>query len=129
MMELNYLISILGAIGLGSLITVIVKHFLSTSFEDRKFITLEKKEAYLGLLDSLQRAAVDPSDENSKLYAFWQTRISLVGSSEVIKYTKDIVDTNSPKKRELRNKAFHNLVSSMRKDLNINKEVVTFIGK
>jgi hypothetical protein len=78
----------------------------------------EKREACLGLLNSLHSAAVRPSDENSKNYALWQTRCELFGSTDVARYAQAIVDTNDAP-REERNTAFRNLIEAMKIDLKV----------
>jgi len=57
-------------------------------------------------------AAVNPSDENSKTFALWQTRCELFGSSDVAKYAQVIVDDNDGP-HQLRNEAFKNLLKAM----------------
>lgn len=115
-MNWNVLVALVGGLGVGSLLTSFSGYFL----EKRKLLQTrmyqEKREAYLGLLDSLHKAAVAPSDENSKEYALWQTRISLFGSNEVISAAQGMVDTNDGP-REDRHRVFELLTAEMRRDL------------
>ena len=75
----------------------------------------DKKNVYLGLLDALHKAAVEPSNAASKEYATWQTKCSLFGSKDVVHFAQKIVDTNDD--RVERDKAFNGLLEVMRKDL------------
>lgn len=74
------------------------------------------REAYIGLLDALHQAAVEPSDKNSKNFALWQTRVQLFGSGEVAAAVQEIIDTNEGP-REKRNEAYQKMLDSMRSDL------------
>jgi hypothetical protein len=113
---MQLLFALLGGLGIGTLLTQVVSHFMMrrASVSDRLY--QEKRAAYLGLLDALHNAAAHPSDENSKAYALWQTRCALFGSTEVMVAAQEIVDTNDgPPAR--RNFAFHKLLRAMRVDL------------
>ena len=113
---MEWIMPLIGGLGLGSLLKSMIDHFVSRRAlaHDRRY--QERREAYLGLLTSLHKAAVEPSDENSKAYALWQTHCELFGSPEVSRYAKDIVDTNDAP-RSKRDAAFRGLVETMRSDL------------
>lgn len=119
MSYLSLLITLIGGIGIGSVIQVVIANRARKKelFENRTYN--EMRNSYIGLLNSLHNAAVNPSDKSSKEYALWQTRVELFGSSKVSKYVQDIIDTN-PGSQE-RNVAFNSLISSMRADLGIRK--------
>lgn len=107
---------LIGGLGIGSLITSVVTHFMTrqAAANDRWF--QEKREAYLGLLSSLHEAAVSPSDANSKAYALWQTRCDLFGSPAVSRYAQRMVETNDGPP-EARSEAFDGLIQAMKTDL------------
>lgn len=113
---MEWLLPLLGGLGLGTLVASIANHLMTrrAAVSDRWY--QEKREAYLGLLGALHKAAVQPSDANSKEFALWQTRCELFGSSAVAANAQRIVDTNYAPISE-RNKAFRDLISSMRTDL------------
>jgi len=115
---MEWILPLIAGLGIGSLLKSIADHFMirRASAHDRWY--QEKREAYLGLLKSLHDAAVNPSDENSKTFALWQTRCELFGSKDVAKYAQAIVDTNDGP-RERRNEAFKNLLEAMKADLNV----------
>lgn len=119
MSYLSLLITLIGGIGIGSVIQVVIANRARKKelFENRTYN--EMRNSYIGLLNSLHNAAVNPSDKSSKEYALWQTRVELFGSSKVSEYVQDIIDTN-PGSQE-RNVAFNSLISSMRADLGIRK--------
>jgi len=119
MSYVSLLITLIGGIGIGSIIQVVIANRARKKelFENRTY--KEMRNSYIGLLTSLYNAAVNPSDKSSKEYALWQTRVELFGSSKVSKYVQDIIDTN-PGSQE-RNVAFNSLISSMRADLGIRK--------
>jgi hypothetical protein len=112
----NWIVALIGGLGIGSLITSVVSHLMTrrAAISDRWY--QEKRQAYLGLLNALHDAAVEPSDQHSKAYALWQTQCSLFGSPSVMQYAQMIVDTNDAPYEE-RNKAFKGLLEAMRLDL------------
>ena len=113
---MNWFLPMIAGLGIGSLLNSIALHFMTRRASARDRWYQEKREAYLGLLNSLHEAAVRPSDESSKAYALWQTRCELFGSKDVSKYAQEIVDTNDSPRTE-RNAAFRNLIEAMKNDL------------
>jgi len=111
----SLIVSLIGGIGIGSVITTIITTVSRKKEKINERIYNEKRSAYLGLLSSLYKAAVEPSDKSSKEYALWQTNIQLFGSKNVVNYAQEIVDT-IPGSLE-RNKAFNGLINAMREDL------------
>jgi len=112
-------LSIVAAFGVGSILTATVQWILSRGTEEKNRRFTEKKEAYIGLLNSLHGAAIRRSDDASKEYALWQTRVDLVGSKGVRSGAQRMVDT-VPGTAE-RNSAFEYLLKEMRIDLNVDK--------
>lgn len=108
--------TLLGVFGIGAIFKTILDAVLSTKKEKAALQYKEKREAYLGLLDALHKAAVSPSDENSKAFALWQTRVSIFGSQEASNAVQGIVDTNDGP-RESRNVHFDNLLKAIKEDL------------
>ncbi|MBK7845657.1 MAG: hypothetical protein IPJ71_18585 [Bdellovibrionales bacterium] len=113
---MDWILPLVGGLGIGSMLTRLIEHFLVKSMSKQNRFYQEKREAYLGLLSALHAAAVSPSNENSKNYALWQTRVELFGAAEVAKSAQGIVDTNDGP-RETRDLHFKNLVQEMKKDL------------
>lgn len=113
---MDWALPLLAGLGIGSLLTSVVTHFMNRRASVRDRWYQERREAYLGLLSALHDAAVQPSDEHSKAYALWQTRCELFGSQDVAKYAQQIVDTNDRPIAE-RNAAVRKLLEAMRADL------------
>lgn len=88
------LIPLLTAFGLGTIVTAIVQGWLSrhTQQDERRF--REKQAAYIGLLEAYHRAAVEGTDEASKLFAYWQMRCELVAPAPVRDAIRRIVESN-----------------------------------
>jgi hypothetical protein len=116
-MDLVNVASMVGGLGLGTLIQSVVTHALNIKSKTTEQLYAEKRETYLGLLSALHQAAVNPSDENAKAYALWQTRCTLFGSEKVIRFAQEIVNTNGEGQREERNVAYEGLLQAMREDL------------
>ena len=111
------IISLLTAFGLGSIVTALIQTYLNrrSKIEDRNFE--ERKAAYIGLLQSYHRAAVENSKEAGKEFAYWQMRCELVSPAKVRKAIQAIVDTNEvPKDRYVAHEA---LKSALREDLSV----------
>jgi len=110
-------LALLTAFGLGTVVTTIVQAWLSkrTHIDDRKF--LQKREAYIGLLEAYHKAAIEASDSAAKNFAYWQMRCDLVGSQAVREAVNRIIETNDD--REGRSKAHQDLKEAMRADLRI----------
>ena len=115
-MEINTILAVFGGLGVGSLITSLVTHYTNQKAKQKERRYEEKKDAYLGLLNSLHDAAVNPSDKASKSFALWQTKCQIFGSYNVSRYAQAIVDTNDGP-REERELAFQSLLDAIRKDL------------
>ena len=113
---MEWVLPLIGGLGLGSLLKSVIDNFNSRRAVMTDRLYQEKREAYLGLLGALHKAAVLPSDENSKEFALWQTRCQLFGSSDVSQFAQALVDTNDSPRAE-RDSAFKGLIESMRKDL------------
>lgn len=107
---------LVGGLGLGALLKSLLDFHQSrrAAVADREY--QEKREAYLGLLDALHAAAIEPSDAHSKAYALWQTRCQLFGSPAVVQQAQALVDTNDGP-REARHAAFTALLNAMQRDL------------
>jgi hypothetical protein len=110
--------TLFGAFGVGAIIKTILDTILSSKKDRSALQYQEKREAYLGLLDALHKAAMSPSDENSKTFALWQTRVSIFGSEEASKAVQGIIDTNDGP-REIRHIHFDNLLRAIKKDLSV----------
>lgn len=113
---MEWILPLLGGLGLGSLLKSVIDHFISRRAVTKDRLYQEKREAYLGLLGALHKAAVRPSDANAKEYALWQARCQLFGSKDVSTFAQAIVDTNEGP-RSNRNDAFTGLIDAMRDDL------------
>jgi hypothetical protein len=113
---MDWLLPLVGGLGIGALIKSVFDHFMSRRAIVTDRLYQEKRETYLGLLNALHEAAVNPSDENSKTYALWQTRSQLFGSDQVAKYAQALVDTDGGP-REARSAAFKSLIEAMKSDL------------
>lgn len=113
---MEWLSLLIGGLGLGAILARVVEYFLAIrkSRTDRDY--QEKREAYLGLLGAIHKAAIEPNDAHSKDFALWQARVDLFGTEEVAKAAQEFVDTNDGP-REHRYRAFEKLINGMRCDL------------
>jgi len=108
---------LLGAFGLGSVLTALVQSWLSARSKASERSFEERKEAYIGLLEAYHQAAVEGTDQAGKKFAYWQMRCEIVGPQAVRNAIEEIVATNDDLKG--RTLAHEKLKSSIRKDLGV----------
>lgn len=70
---MDYWSLLIGGLGLGALLQSALDFHQSRKAVVADRLCQEKREAYLGRLRALHVAATEPSDENAKAYALWQT--------------------------------------------------------
>ena len=116
MME-NWL-PILGAIGLGSTITVLVQSAILRRDKTRDTRFLERKEAYFGFWEAMHRSEVERDKAAAQNVGLWVKRCQLVGSDEIGRLVLKVIDTD-PASAD-RSKALSQIVAQMRLDLHIN---------
>lgn len=112
---MQWILPLLAGLGIGSLLKSVVDHVIARRMATDDRLYREKREAYLGLLDALHRAAVAPSNESSKNFAVWQTRCRLFGSPDVAHYSQEMVETNENQVE--REQVFQSLIEAMKTDL------------
>ena len=107
------------AFGLGALASALVQYWLSrrATLADRAFV--EKKEAYIGLLEAIHRSEVEKTDAAALLAGHWIFRCELVGSPSVVEAVEELLRTNpvSDAPHPSRPDVMKALKSAMRKDL------------
>lgn len=113
---MEWILPLVGGLGIGAVIKSVIDHFNARRAVSQDRLYQEKREAYLGLLGALHKAAVKHSDENSKEFALWQTRCQLFGSPDVSRFIQAIVDSNDGPSVD-REAAFRGMVDAMRADL------------
>lgn len=116
---MSVIIPLLTAFGLGSIVTALIQSWLTQRSKEDERAFREKQAAYVGLLEAYHRAAVEGTDETSKLFAYWQMRCELVAPAPVRDAIRRIVETNDD--RPARLKADHDMKEAMRADLGITK--------
>ncbi len=118
-MKILEIIPLLTAFGLGSIVTVFFQSWLQRKgrIEDRNFD--ERKAAYIGLLETYLKAAIEPSDKSSKNFAYWQMRCDLVAPQAVRMAITKIIETNDDK--SARYIAHDELKTALRNDLAVTK--------
>ena len=90
-------IPLLSGLDIDSIFKDVIDYVLARRSATNARLHQEKKETYLGLLNSHHLAAVEPSDANSKKFALWETRVRLFGDdqAQVAETAQDITDTNN----------------------------------
>lgn len=80
--------SLLGGLGIGSLLTVLLKE----RYENKKLVLKEKMEAYCGFIDSLQHSVANSSEEARQKVVYWQKRLELIAPGPIVALSKTIYD-------------------------------------
>jgi hypothetical protein len=125
-MDTNTLIGLVGAFGLGSVVTAGVTHWLNIQEEKKSRRFEERKETYIGFFDALHKSEIEQTHIASLNVGYWRNRIELVGSTEVIKLCYKIEETN-PKNGLIhpeRPQVILDLKNAMRKDLGIDRTLI-----
>ena len=118
-LAVTWFVPLLAAFGLGSIVTALVQSGLTNRSKRLDRVFAEKQTAYIGLLEAYHRAAVEGSEETSKLFAYWQMRCELVASQAVRDAIRRIAETNDDPEARLR--ADGDLKTAMRADLGITR--------
>jgi len=113
--EIGAFASFLSGIGLGGVITYLVKHFLEERSKLKEFWLLDYKAACDGLLDAYREVALADSTESKNKYAYWELKLQLYASDDVLNKLKTMKE--SPPGTKDRDEAQNHLLRAMRKDL------------
>lgn len=97
-------ITLVGALGLGSLATVIPQWFLARAVDRRSLRFEERKEAYVGLLQAMHRSEIEKSDDAALRVGHWCARCELVAPLAVRNAVRHLVNT-MPGTKERKNAA------------------------
>lgn len=115
-MEIYSAISLVfGGLGLGALLNSFVQYRLDERKKKKERLYNERRDAYVGLLESIFNAAVNPSERASKEYALWQTKCDIFGSIDVSIIAAEYANTDPG--TEERHKAHQLLLAAIRKDI------------
>ncbi|WP_417543616.1 hypothetical protein [Marinobacter sp.] len=115
MSEFGAFTSFLSGIGLGGVVTFLIKHFLEQRSKLREVWLLDYKAACDGLLDAYREVALSNSDEAKKRYAYWELKLQLYASEAVLQRLQELKD--SAPGTVARESAQRTLLREMRKDL------------
>ncbi|MDJ0920182.1 MAG: hypothetical protein QNI84_03580 [Henriciella sp.] len=118
-MNPEFILPLLTAFGLGSIITAFIQSWLQNRSQTRKRNFEERKAAYIGLLEAYHEAAVSRSDKAAKNFAYWQMRCDLVAPPLVREAVAKIVETNDDV--AARYEAHDRLKAALRDDLGVSK--------
>ena len=117
MADLSTIVSFLGGLGAGSVLSALVQHFLSKRVHRADLLFKERNEVFQGLLQALENLEVKDSVENAKRFAFWAARAEIIASSETYKAIEHL-KTTKPYGEE-RRIGMDAMLQNMRKDLDI----------
>ena len=116
-MDWNSVSLVVGGLGLGGIIATALQTWMQRGTDARNKAFIEKRDCYLGLIESLKDANNRHDKSVVMQYAYWKARAALVGSPAVARLAQHLSETTigSPE----RIKAYNDLQTEMRKDLGI----------
>ena len=110
-------LQILGAIGIGSVITVLAQWGLTRFDAKRSLRFNERKEAYIGLWLAMHRSEVEKTEEAALHVGHWVARCNLV-APDIVVAAVDRLITTKPGTQE-RSEQVKLVITTMRADLGI----------
>ena len=114
------MIQILGIGSLGSLVTLVVQHFLARRSKDEEYRKNECKEAFSGFLSAFSKYEENiESIENKASMELWAARVKLVSSRSVYERINQLLDSK-PKAATI-SLILQLLIIEMRKDIGVSK--------
>jgi len=113
--EASTIAAFLGGLGVGSVITAVLQHFLSRKAQQADTLRKDRSDVYAGLLQALETLEVTDSMANAKHFGMWVARAEVVASESVISAiaTMRATQPNSTQ----RDHALAHLLRCMRSDL------------
>lgn len=114
---LGVLATLLGGLGIGSLITTLISYWISNKNSSSEYRRQKKEECYIGILSAYQQAMIEPGERSRIEFLAWDLKVQIFGSKEVSNLVQEFyeVENRYEKQYETRKK----LVQLMRKDLEI----------
>lgn len=116
------IIQLISAAGLGGVIGSLLTALFQAWLNHRSYIANrdfeQKKEAYIGLIDSYRAAVLKSGKEEQKNFGFWAIRCELVANSKMTACLEEM-KKGTPDQQE---KAFKEAIKLMRQDLGIVKD-------
>lgn len=117
MPDMQTILTFIGGVGVGSITTAIVKHFLDRKAKHQDTAFAARKEAIDGLLQAYRDAAVTPSEDVLKRFAYWEAQINIL-CSERLSQAVASLKTSKPGSRE-RDIADKEMREAMRAELSL----------
>ncbi|MCO6440775.1 MAG: hypothetical protein J5I81_06735 [Nitrococcus mobilis] len=117
MLDTGQVVVFLGGLGVGSILTAVVQHWLARrgKKDDTRFT--ERKTAFDGLLASYAALAEGWSDQKAKQFALWEAKVQLVASPATVDALKRLKASDPG--TSARTKAHDDLMAAMRVDLKV----------
>lgn len=112
---MDSILAIFGGLGIGSLLTAVVNHFLSKKKDAAEKLYQEKKEAYIGMTRALYDAEIEPGPKNEKMFGYHLNIAKMFSSSDVIVSAQKVIE--SAPGSQNRKTALDEFYEAMRKDL------------
>lgn len=107
----------LSGLGLGGVVTFLIKYSLEQKSKLKEIWLLDYKATCDGLLDSYKQVALSGSNVALKEFAFYQLKLQLYANDEVLEASERL--TSSDANTNERDEAVKSLLRAMRSDLGL----------
>lgn len=117
MNEISAIATFLSGLGLGGIITFIVKHSLEQKSKIKEMWLMDYKATCDSLLEAYKQAALNGSQEAAKEFAYCEMKLNLYANDAVLNAVQALKDSQPG--TEQRDIAQINLLKAMRNDLGL----------
>lgn len=114
-MNAEIFLTLLGGFGIGTIVTTIVQHILKRKSEKEDQYFQERKEVFVGILQSIEDLQNEYSKEKSSKLGYWIARANLVAETVLNNELKILIDTK-PNTTERKN-CFDRILTLMKNNL------------
>lgn len=116
-MNANLILGLIGGLGIGSLLTSVVNHYLAkrSGIADRLY--QEKRASFLGMARALYDAEIEPCPKNEKMFGYHLNLAKIFASEKVVIAAQKVIDSGPGSKARI--SALEELHEAMRKDLHV----------
>ncbi len=91
---MNLFLALIGGLGIGSLLTTVVNHFLLKNSENSDRLYREKREAYIGMTRALYDVEIEPGPKNAKAFGYYLNMAKIFGPQNVVMAGQKVIDTD-----------------------------------
>ena len=112
---MEWILGLIGGLGIGTLLTTVVNHYLAKKSEVAQKLYQEKRDAYIGMTRALYDAEIEPGPKNEKMFGHWLNIAKIFAPQSVILAAQSVINSNPGSKERV--KALEDFYGAMKNDL------------